>query len=52
MQEEPDVHVVEPVQDEEPVKLYRLRLEIHLTQYQANALKQFLEENGIAYMKI
>lgn len=52
VQEEPDVHVVEPVQDEEPVKLYRLRLEIHLTQYQANALKQFLEENGIAYMKI
>lgn len=52
VQEEPDVHVVEPVQDEEPVKLYRLRLEIHLTQYQANALKQFLEKNGIAYMKI
>lgn len=52
VQEEPDAHVVEPVQDEEPVKLYRLRLEIHLTQYQANALKRFLEENGIAYMKI
>lgn len=52
VREEPDVHVVEPVQDEEPVKLYRLRLEIHLTQYQANALKRFLEENGIAYMKI
>ena len=52
VQEEPDAHVVEPVQDEEPVKLYRLRLEIHLTQYQGNALKRFLEENGIAYMKI
>ena len=52
VREAPDVHVVEPVQDEEPVKLYRLRLEIHLTQYQANALKRFLEENGIAYMKI
>lgn len=42
----------EPELVEEPVKLYRLRLEIHLTQYQANALKRFLEENGIAYMKI
>lgn len=52
VQEVPDVHVAEPVQEEEPVKLYRLRLEIHLTQYQANALKRFLEENGIAYMKI
>lgn len=52
VQEAPDVHVVEPVQDEEPVKLYRLRLEIHVTKYQANALKRFLEENGIAYMKI
>lgn len=52
VQEEPDAHVVGPVQDEEPVKLYRLRLEIHLTQYQGNALKRFLEENGIAYMKI
>ena len=52
VREAPDVHAVEPVQDEEPVKLYRLRLEIHLTQYQANALKRFLEENGIAYMKI
>ena len=51
-QEAPTVHAVEPAQEEEPVKLYRLRLEIHLTQYQANALKRFLEENSIAYMKI
>lgn len=37
---------------EEPVKLYRLRLEFRLTQDQANALKHFLEANNIDYMKI
>lgn len=42
----------EPELVEEPVKLYQLRLEFRLTQDQANALKRFLEENGIAYMKI
>lgn len=51
VQEAPDIHVVEPAQ-EEPAKLYRLCLEIHLTQYQANALKHFLEANNIDYMKI
>lgn len=33
-------------------KLYRLRLEFHLTQPQATALKQFLSSNGIQYTKI
>ena len=51
-QEVPAVHVVEPAQEEEPVKLYRLRLEFRLTQDQANALKHFLEINNIDYMKI
>lgn len=56
-------HEPEPVQEapaapaepelvEEPVKLYRLRLEFRLTQDQANALKHFLEANNIDYMKI
>lgn len=56
-------HEPEPVQEapaapaepelvEEPVKLYRLRLEFRLTQDQADALKRFLEENNIDYMKI
>lgn len=42
----------EPEFVEEPVKLYRLRLEFRLTQDQANALKHFLEANNIDYMKI
>lgn len=33
-------------------KLYLLRLEFHLTQPQATALKQFLSSNGIQYTKI
>lgn len=33
-------------------KMYLLRLEFHLTQPQATALKQFLVENGIDYEKI
>lgn len=56
-------HEPEPVQEapaapaepelvEEPVKLYRLRLEFRLTQDQANALKHFLEASNIDYMKI
>lgn len=56
-------HEPEPVQEapaapaepelvEEPVKLYRLRLEFRLTQDQADALKRFLEVNNIDYMKI
>lgn len=43
---------VEPELEEEPVKLYRLRLEFRLTQDQANALKHFLEASNIDYMKI
>ena len=42
----------EPEFVEEPVKLYRLRLEFRLTQDQASALKHFLEANNIDYMKI
>lgn len=42
----------EPELVEEPVKLYRLRLEFRLTQDQANALKHFLETSNIDYMKI
>lgn len=42
----------EPEFVEEPVKLYRLRLEFRLTQDQANALKHFLEASNIDYMKI
>lgn len=42
----------EPELVEEPVKLYRLRLEFRLTQDQANALKHFLEASNIDYMKI
>ena len=42
----------EPELAEEPVKLYRLRLEFRLTQDQANALKHFLEASNIDYMKI
>lgn len=43
---------VEPELAEEPVKLYRLRLEFRLTQDQANALKHFLEASNIDYTKI
>lgn len=43
---------VEPDLEEEPVKLYRLRLEFRLTKDQANALKHFLEASNIDYMKI
>lgn len=42
----------EPELAEEPVKLYRLRLEFRLTQDQATTLKHFLEANNIDYMKI
>lgn len=51
VQEAPEAPA-EPELVEEPVKLYRLRLEFRLTQDQANALKHFLEANNIDYMKI
>lgn len=51
VREEPAAHA-EPELEEEPVKLYRLRLEFRLTQDQANALKHFLEASNIDYMKI
>lgn len=50
--QEAPVAPAEPELVEEPVKLYRLRLEFRLTQDQANALKHFLEASNIDYMKI
>lgn len=44
------VTVPDPQQTGE--KLYSLRLEFHITMDQANALKQFLANNNIDYMKI
>ena len=46
-----------PVAEPEPApaateKLYALRLELHVTMDQANALKRFLHESGIEYIKI
>lgn len=41
-----------PAQHTAQAKLYRLRLELHLTQPQATALKQFLESNHIDYARI
>lgn len=51
VQEAPAAHA-EPELAEEPVTLYLLRLEFRLTKDQASALKRFLEENNIDYMKI
>ena len=49
--ETPNVPEVEPVSPSAEA-LYPLRLEFRLTQNQANALKQFLENSGIRYTKI
>lgn len=45
------VKVAEPQHDKEE-KLYLLRLQLQLTMQQANALKQFLANNKIDYVKI
>lgn len=55
--EKPPVAAQEPVVEPAPQtgkeeKLYALRLEFHITMDQANALKKFLADNNINYMKI
>lgn len=52
-----DVQPVSAPSDSEPAaqqtdRIYRLRLEFHLTMNQANALKKFLADNHIDYEKI
>lgn len=59
-QEAPAQEAVQPViahaepepEAQEIERMYRLRLELHLTMKQANALKKFLAENNIDYEKI
>ena len=54
---EPEPAPVAPVVEPEPApvaqeKLYALRLELHVTVEQSHALKRFLAESGIDYIKI